>query len=90
MSDESPGELQEAEVSPSTIDAKTLDTLASQLVWRIGRSHDDGPIIVRVGFTTQAALFAELPRLKNATDQELKAAAEEGNLRVEWVGQRSL
>ena len=71
------------------LDAETLNSLASQLVWRVGRSSDDGPVVVRVGFATSAALFAELPRLKNATDQELEAAAQTGELRVEWVGQRS-
>ena len=71
------------------LDAETLQGLASQLVWRVGRSSDEGPVVVRVGFATSAALFADLPRLKNATDQELEAAAKEGSLRVEWVGQRS-
>lgn len=62
-------------------------TLASQLVWRIGRS-DDGPVTVRLGFAGSAALFADLPRLKNATDAEVEEAALEGTLRVEWVGAR--
>ncbi len=71
------------------LDAETLGALASQLVWRVGRTGDDGPVVVRVGFATNAALFGDLPRLKNATDTELEAAAREGNVRVEWVGQRS-
>ncbi len=76
-------------LSAAELDAETLSTLASQLVWRVGRTSDDGPVVVRVGFATSAGLFAELPRLKNATDQELEAAAREGNVRVEWVGQRA-
>ena len=76
-------------LSRGDLDAKTLEALASQLVWRIGRTSDDGPVVVRVGFATSAGLFGDLPRLKNATDQELGDAAKEGNVRVEWVGQRS-
>ena len=65
-----------------------LDALASQLVWRVGRNGDEGPVTVRVGFATSAALFADLPRLKNASDAELEEAAQTGALRVEWVGAR--
>ena len=75
-------------LTQSGLGAETLASLASQLVWRIGRTSDEGPVVVRVGFATSAGLFAELPRLKSATDQELEAAAKEGNVRVEWVGQR--
>ena len=63
-------------------------TLASQLVWRIGRHGDDGPVTVRLGFAGSAAMFADLPRLKNATDAEVEEAALAGSLRVEWVGAR--
>ncbi len=63
-----------------------LEALAPLLVWRIGRTTDDGPVTVRVGLASAAALFAELPRLKTVTDAELEAAANEGDLRVEWVG----
>jgi hypothetical protein len=65
-----------------------LEGLASQLVWRVGRSGDDGPVTVRVGFANSAALFAELPRLKSAGDAEVEEAAKTGALRVEWVGAR--
>lgn len=65
-----------------------LETLASQLLWRIGRNGDDGPVTVRIGFAQSAPLFAELPRLKSATDAELEEAAQTGTLRVEWVGAR--
>lgn len=65
-----------------------LMQLASQLVWRVGRLGDDGPLTVRVGFATSAATFAELPRLKNVTDAEVEAAIQAGTIRVEWVGNR--
>ena len=65
-----------------------LDALAAQLLWRVGRHGDDGPVTVRVGFAESAALFAELPRLKTASDAELEEAAQTGTLRVEWVGAR--
>ena len=68
--------------------SEPFGTLASQLVWRIGLSGDDGPVTVRLGFAGSAALFADLPRLKNATDAEVEGAALEGTLRVEWVGAR--
>lgn len=71
------------------LDAEPLDALASQLLWRIGRNGDDGPVTVRVGFAQSAALFADLPRLKSATDAELEEAAQTGSLRVEWVGART-
>ena len=65
-----------------------IDDLAGSLLWRIGRLSDDSPVTVRVGFATSAAAFGELPRLRNATDEELVHAIEEGQLRVEWVGPR--
>ncbi len=68
--------------------AERLETLAAHLLWRIGRNGDDGPVTVRLGLAQSAPLFAELPRLKNATDAELEEAAQAGTLRVEWVGAR--
>lgn len=65
-----------------------IDDLAGSLLWRIGRLSDDDPVTVRVGFATSAAEFGELPRLRNATDEELVAAVESDQLRVEWVGPR--
>lgn len=70
------------------LDAAPLEDLASSLLWRIGRLADDAPVTVRVGFATSAAAFGELPRLRNASDEELVAAVESGDLRVEWVGPR--
>jgi len=69
--------------------AEAIDDLASSLVWRIGRLADDAPVTVRVGFASSAAAFGDLPRLRNATDDELLSAIESEQLRVEWVGPRS-
>lgn len=69
--------------------ADALEDLAGALLWRIGRAADDGPVTVRVGFATSAALFAELPRLRNATEEELAGAIDADELRVEWVGPRT-
>jgi hypothetical protein len=67
----------------------TLEALAGQLVWRIGRLGDDQPVTVRVGLASSAQLFSDLPRLRNATDAEVDAALQEGSLRIEWIGPRS-
>lgn len=75
-------------LSAQGVAPEPFGTLASQLVWRIGLSGDDGPVTVRLGFAGSAARFAELPRLKNATDAEVEEAALAGTLRVEWVGAR--
>jgi len=75
-------------LSESGISAEQVGDLAGQLLWRIGRVNDDGPVTVRVGLASSAALFQELPRLRTASDSEIEAAVEEGGLRVEWVGPR--
>ncbi|MEM6430543.1 MAG: DUF3248 domain-containing protein [Deinococcota bacterium] len=72
--------LAELDITP-----EMFEGLASQLVWRIGQRDDDGHIIVRVGFATTTSRFADLPKLKNASDQDLETALKEGDLRVEWV-----
>ncbi len=77
--------LREA-LSESAADEEAFSQLASSLVWRMGRLGDDSPVTVRVGMTQSIALFDELPRLRNATDQELEQAITDGELRVEWVG----
>ena len=51
------------------ITQEMFEGLASQLVWRIGQRDDDGHIIVRVGFATTTSRFADLPKLKNASEQ---------------------
>jgi hypothetical protein len=70
------------------VPTEAIDDLAGSLLWRIGRLSDDAPVTVRVGFATSAGAFGELPRLRNATDEELVAAVESDQLRVEWVGPR--
>lgn len=69
-------------------DRATLDALAGQLVWRIGRTSDDAPLTVRVGLAGSAPTFAELPRLRSASDAEVQQAVDAGEVRVEWVGPR--
>lgn len=86
--------MSEAEVKRAVQDAleeqglsrETVESLASQLLWRVGRVADDAPVTVRLGYASDAALFAELPRLRGASDEEIEEALAEGSLRVEWVG----
>ena len=68
--------------------AAQVDALAASLLWRIGRAFDDGPLTVRVGFASAAPLFADLPRLRPASDHEVEAALQSGDVSVEWVGAR--
>ncbi len=76
-----------AEDTPGVgVDPALLDSLAGQLVWRIGRAAEDAPVTVRVGLASAASAFAELPRLRNATDTELRDAIEANEVRIEWVG----
>lgn len=75
----------DAEAQP-IVDPAQLDALAGQLIWRIGRNGDEGPITVRVGLASAAGAFAELPRLRSASDSELREAIDAGDVRVEWVG----
>lgn len=79
----------EAARSGEAPSAERLEALAGQLVWRIGRVSDEGPVTVRLGLASSAPLFAELPRLRSATDAELQAALDEDEVRVEWVGPRT-
>lgn len=75
--------------SGAAVDPERLQALAGQLVWRIGRVSEEGPVTVRVGLASSAQLFADLPRLRSASDAELELALEQGELRVEWVGPRT-
>ena len=72
--------------SEHSLEDATLENLASQLLWRVGRTVDDGPIVVRIGYATNAKRFAEMPRLKSVTDTELEEAMVERSFHVEWVG----
>lgn len=78
-----------AALAEQDLEEETIEALASQLVWRVGRVSDDSPVTVRVGFAGEASLFADLPRLRNASDVEIETALVEGSLRVEWVGPKS-
>lgn len=73
---------------PLGLDEAQAEALAASLLWRIGRAYEDGPVTVRVGLASAAPLFAELSRLRAATDQEVEAAVHEGDVQVEWVGPR--
>jgi len=75
-------------LSEAGVSARQLDELAGQLLWRIGRVSDEGPVTVRVGLASSAGLFQDLPRLRTASDSEIEAAVQESTLRVEWVGPR--
>lgn len=70
------------------LSADSLEELASQLLWRIGRVADDGPVTVRVGLASSAAQFQLLPRLRGASDAEIEEAVRDETLRLEWVGPR--
>ncbi|HRN19508.1 MAG: DUF3248 domain-containing protein [Trueperaceae bacterium] len=70
------------------VEPAKLEELASNLLWRIGRLSDDGPVTVRVGLASSAALFQQLDRLRGASDSEVEAAVNDGSIRVEWVGPR--
>ena len=75
--------LEEAGLTP-----QALEELASQLLWRIGRTEVEGHVTVRVGLASSAEQFQILPRLRGASDAEIEAAVREGTLRLEWVGPR--
>ena len=75
-------------LSEAGVSARQLDELAGQLLWRIGRVSDEGPVTVRVGLASSAGSFQDLPRLRTASDSEIEAAVQESTLRVEWVGPR--
>jgi hypothetical protein len=75
-----------AALSEHGLSEESIEALAGQLLWRVGRVSDDAPVTVRVGFASGAAQFADLPRLRGATDAEIEAALADGTLRVEWVG----
>ncbi|HLU83020.1 MAG TPA: DUF3248 domain-containing protein [Trueperaceae bacterium] len=86
---ESPSTERESGLTVETaVPVGLLDELASNLLWRIGRVSDDGPVTVRVGLASSADLFQTLPRLRSASDSELEAAISEATLEVEWVGVR--
>ncbi len=70
------------------LEESKVDSLASSLIWRIGRIGEDLKITVRVGLATNVKMFEDLPRLKNPSNEELEQALEEENIQVEWVGHK--
>ncbi len=67
------------------VEARTLELLGNQLVWKIGRDDHSGRIVVRVGYASATSSFADLPKLASATDLEIAEAAKHGDLVVEWI-----
>lgn len=65
--------------------AAQLDTLGGHLVWRIGKNELSDEVVVRLGYASAAPRFAFLPRLRAASDAELQAALDGGQLVIEWV-----
>lgn len=78
--------MTDSEFPPISIEQ--LEELGNQLLWRIGRVSDEGPVTVRVGFASSAELFQHLPRLRGASEEEVAEALADNSVRVEWVGQR--
>jgi hypothetical protein len=83
-----PSDAGPADAAPG-VTADQLDALAANLVWRVGRTSDDAPVTVRVGLPSAAHAFADLPKLRNATDAELADALASGDVRVEWVSPKA-
>ncbi|HWG85114.1 MAG TPA: DUF3248 domain-containing protein [Deinococcales bacterium] len=68
-----------------TVDAAVLEGLGNQLVWKIGKEEGSERVIVRVGYASATRSFADLPRLRGATDAEVADAARKSELIVEWI-----
>ncbi|GEM49386.1 DUF3248 domain-containing protein [Deinococcus cellulosilyticus] len=64
---------------------RSLDQLAGQLVWKIGRDEETDEMIVRVGFASSAPRFARKSKLRAATDADVAEALKTGEYRVEWI-----
>ncbi len=64
---------------------EALWELGHQLVWRIGKDEREGVLVVRVGFASKTAKFAQLSRLAPASDAEIEAFKKAGKIKVEWV-----
>lgn len=71
------------EISPEL--HRSLDQLAGQLVWKIGRDEETDEMIVRVGFASSAPRFARKSKLRAATDSDVAQALKTGEYRVEWI-----
>jgi len=62
-----------------------LLALGEYLVWRIGKDEREGVLVVRVGYASSTAKFAQLPRLAPASEAEIEEFKKAGKIRVEWV-----
>jgi Protein of unknown function (DUF3248) len=69
----------------ATLEALGVEALGGQLVWRIGKDDLSDDVVVRLGYASATPRFAHLPRLRSASDQELQAALEAGQINIEWV-----
>ncbi len=88
MTDPNVHEKLAAALSEAGLAPEALEELASQLLWRIGRTETEGHVTVRVGLASSADQFQVLPRLRSASDAEIEAAVQGGTLHLEWVGPR--
>lgn len=83
-----PGEefsLGEDGVTLEKIAPGVLEGLSNQLVWKMGKEEGSERVVVRVGYASATGSFAELPRLRSATDAEFSDAAKHNELVVEWI-----
>ncbi|MFN8509157.1 MAG: DUF3248 domain-containing protein [Deinococcaceae bacterium] len=63
----------------------TLDLLANNLVWRLGKDEDSEQLIIRVGFASSAPRFSEHSKLRSISDAEVQSAIAQDNYRIEWI-----
>ena len=62
-----------------------LENLGGHLVWRVGKHEASEDVVVRLGYASATPRFAHLPRLRGASDAELREALEQGSIVIEWV-----
>ena len=63
----------------------SIESLSSNLVWKMGKEEGTEKVIVRMGYATSTSSFKDLPKLRGATDIEIADAAKKGELTVEWI-----
>jgi hypothetical protein len=63
----------------------SIESLSSNLVWKMGKEEGTEKVIVRMGYATSTSSFKDLPKLRGATDTEIADAAKKGELTVEWI-----
>jgi hypothetical protein len=62
-----------------------LERLGEYLIWKIGKDEQEEVLVVRTGMVSASGRFAQLPRLRSASDQDVERLMQEGRVRVEWV-----